>query len=167
MPYYVVSSNANLLVPNATLFHFGILTSNVHNAWMRAVWGRLEMRYRYSVNIVYNNFPWPGADASSIKQTSLGADASSVGQKPNSDAWKRHLLRIEQTAQAILDTRANHPDSSLSDLYSETFMPKDLRQAHQANDRAVMEAYGFDPKMTESQIVAELFRLYEKLTEKR
>ena len=167
MPYYVVSSNANLLVPNATLYHFGVLTSSVHNAWMRAVCGRLEMRYRYSVNIVYNNFPWPGADASSVKQTSLGADASSVGQKPNSDAWKRHLLRIEQTAQAILDTRANHPDSSLADLYSETFKPKDLRQAHQANDRAVMEAYGFDPKMTESQIVAELFRLYEKLTEKR
>ena len=139
LPYYVVSSNANLLIPNATLYDYGIMTSSVHNAWMRVVCGRLKSDYRYSVNIVYNNFPWPNP----------------------TDAQK---TKIEKTAQAILDARANNPDSSLADLYSETFMPKDLRQAHQTNDRAVMEAYGFDPKMTESQIVAELFKLYQELT---
>lgn len=135
----VIASDATSFVPNATLYHFGILTSSLHNAWMRVVCGRLKSDYRYSVNIVYNNFPWPNP----------------------TDTQK---VKIEKTAQAILDARANNPDSSLADLYSETFMPKDLRQAHQANDRAVMEAYGFDPKMTESQIVAELFKLYQALT---
>ena len=137
----VVASNAASFVPNATLYHFGILTSSIHNAWMRVVCGRLKSDYRYSVNIVYNNFPWPNP----------------------TDAQK---AKIEKTAQAILDARANNPDSSLADLYSETFMPKDLRQAHQANDRAVMEVYSFDPKMTESQIVAELFKMYKNFTEK-
>lgn len=138
----VIASDATSFVPNATLYHFGILTSSVHNAWMRVVCGRLKSDYRYSVNIVYNNFPWPNP----------------------TDVQK---AKIEKTAQAILDTRASNPDISLADLYSETFMPKDLRQAHQANDRAVMEAYGFDSKMTESQIVAELFKMYKKLTEKQ
>lgn len=138
----IIASDATILLPNATLYDFGIMTSSVHNAWMRVVCGRLKSDYRYSVNIVYNNFPWPNP----------------------TDAQK---TKIEKTAQAILDARANNPDSSLADLYSETFMSKDLRQAHQANDRAVMEAYGFDPKMTESQIVAELFKMYKKLTGKR
>ena len=149
----IISSNANLLLPNATLYEFGILTSIVHNAWMRVVCGRLKSDYRYSVNIVYNNFPWPGVDASKRRED-------------GSDAWKRRLL-IEQTAQAILDARAKYPDSTLADLYDETFMPADLRKTHQANDRAVMDAYGFDHKMTENQIVAELFKMYKNLTEKR
>jgi hypothetical protein len=106
---------------------------------MRVICGRLKSDYRYSVNIVYNNFPWPNP----------------------TDEQK---AKIEKTAQAILDARAKYPDSTLADLYDETFMPADLRKAHQANDRAVMDAYGFDPKMTESQIVAELFRLYKELT---
>ena len=168
----IISSNANLLLPNATLYEFGILTSIVHNAWMRVVCGRLKSDYRYSVNIVYNNFPWPGVDASKRREND-GSDAwkhcendSSDHENDGSDAWKRRLL-IEQTAKAILDARAKYPDSTLADLYDETFMPADLRKAHQANDRAVMEAYGFDPKMTESQIVAELFKMYKKLTEKR
>ena len=135
----VIASDATSFVPNATLYHFGILTSSVHNAWMRVVCGRLKSDYRYSVNIVYNNFPWPNP----------------------TDTQK---AKIEKTAQAILDARANNPDSSLADLYSETFMPKDLRQAHQANDRAVIEAYGFDKSATESQIVAELFKMYQELT---
>lgn len=135
----VISSNANLLIPEAGLYEFGIMTSNVHNAWMRAVCGRLEMGYRYSANIVYNNFPWCNP----------------------TDEQKKE---IEKTAQAILDARAKHPDSSFADLYDETFMPSDLRKAHQANDRAVMAAYGFSTKMTESECVAELFKLYEKLT---
>ena len=139
-----VVTNAVLFIPNATIYHFGILTSNVHMAWMRTVCGRLEMRYRYSKEIVYNNFPWPTP----------------------TDAQK---ARIEQTAQAILDARALYPDSSLADLYDEVTMPPELRKAHQQNDRAVMDAYGFtkgtEARTSESACVAELMKLYQKLTE--
>jgi hypothetical protein len=133
----VIASDATSFVPNATVYHFGILTSNVHNAWMRVVCGRLKSDYRYSVNIVYNNFPWP-------------------------NPTEKQKEKIEQTAQAILDARAKYPDSSLADLYDETAMPLELRKAHQANDRAVMQAYGFDAKMTENEMVAELFKMYQK-----
>ncbi|MBQ7690234.1 MAG: methylase [Muribaculaceae bacterium] len=126
----------------ASLYHFGVLTSNVHNAWMRAVCGRLEMRYSYSNTIVYNNFSWPEPSES-------------------------QLARIEATARAILDARALYADSSLADLYDEVTMPMELRRAHQANDRAVMEAYGMPWRtMTETDCVAELFRLYQKLANK-
>ena len=136
----VICSDSNILIPEITLYHFGVLESNVHMAWMRVVCGRLEMRYRYSNTIVYNNFPWPTP----------------------TDEQK---AKIEQTAQAILDARALYPDSSLADLYDELTMPVELRKAHQDNDRAVMQAYGFDVKtMTESQCVAELFKLYQELT---
>ena len=138
----VICGDANLLMPNASLYHFGVLTSNVHNSWMRTVCGRLEMRYRYSVNIVYNNFPWP---------------LPTEEQK----------LKIEQTAQAILDARELYPDCSLADLYDELAMPPELRKAHQENDKAVMRAYGFDIKTTtESSCVAELMKKYQKLLEK-
>ena len=136
----VICSDSNILIPEITLYHFGVLESNVHMAWMRVVCGRLEMWYRYSNTIVYNNFPWPTP----------------------TDEQK---AKIEQTAQAILDARALYPDSSLADLYDELTMPVELRKAHQDNDRAVMAAYGFDVKtMTESQCVAELFKLYQELT---
>ena len=137
----VFSSDLVFLIPDATLYHFGILESNVHMAWMRQVCGRLEMRYRYSKDVVYNNFPWPNP----------------------TDEQK---AKIELTAQAILDARALFPDSSLADLYDELTMPVELRKAHQDNDRAVMAAYGFPVKssFTESQCVAELFKLYQKLT---
>ena len=119
---------------------FGILSSNVHNAWMCAICGRIKSDFRYSANIVYNNFPW-------------------CTPTPQQKA------KIEQTAQAILDARALYPDSSLADLYDELTMPKGLRRAHQENDKAVMTAYGFDwRKMTESDCVAELMKLYQKLT---
>ncbi|MBP5135261.1 MAG: methylase [Paludibacteraceae bacterium] len=113
-------------------------------AWMRAVCGRLEMRYSYSNTIVYNNFPWPSP----------------------TDAQKE---KIEQTAQAILDARAKYPESSLADLYDERSMPPELRKAHQDNDRAVMQAYGFPVKssFTESMCVAELFKMYQDLTKQR
>lgn len=137
----IISSNANLIIPDATLYHFGILTSNVHMAWMRAVCGRLKSDYRYSKDIVYNNFPWP---TPTDEQKAL----------------------IEKTAQAILDARAQYPDSSLADLYDEVTMPQELRKAHQDNDRAVMTAYGFSTKMTESECVAELFKMYAKLSAK-
>lgn len=136
----VVSSNLVMVVPNANIYHFGILTSTVHMAWMRAVCGRLGNGYRYSKEIVYNTFPW-------------------------CDSSEKQKAKIEQTAQSILDARAKYPECSLADLYDETFMPIELRKAHQANDRAVMEAYGFAKDMTESEIVAELFKMYEKLTE--
>ena len=134
----VISSNANLIVPNASLYHFGILTSNVHMAWMRVVCGRLKSDYRYSASIVYNNFPWP---------------TPTEAQK----------AKIEQTAQAILDARNKFPDCSLADLYDEAAMPPDLRKAHQENDRTVMAAYGFNIKMSESECVAELFKMYQKM----
>ena len=136
-----IPTNLVLIIPDATLYHFGILESNVHMAWMRAVCGRLKSDYRYSKDVVYNNFPWPTP----------------------TDEQK---TKIEQTAQAILDARAKYPGSSLADLYDELTMPVELRRAHQDNDRAVMAAYGFDVKtMTESQCVAELFKLYQQLTE--
>ncbi len=138
MPSDTISTDANMVLPFATLYHFGILTSNVHNAWMRVVCGRIKSDYRYSNTIVYNNFPWCSP----------------------TDAQK---AKIEQTAQAILDARAKYPDCSLADLYDETVMPPDLRKAHQENDKAVMQAYGFSPKITESECVAELFKLYEQL----
>ncbi len=139
----IIASNANLLVPNATLYHFGVLTSNVHMAWMRAVAGRLEMRYRYSVNIVYNNFPW-----------CVPTEAQRT--------------KIVQTAKAILEAREKYSECNLADLYGEQmYLFPDLLQAHRNNDRAVMEAYGFWGKLnSESECVAELMKLYQKLIEK-
>ncbi len=134
-----IPTNLVLIIPDASLYHFGVLTSNVHMAWTRAVCGRLKSDYRYSKDIVYNNFPWCAP----------------------TEEQKR---KIEETAQAILDARALYPNSSLADLYDEVAMPPELRKAHQANDRAVMQAYGFDIKtMTESSCVAELMKLYQQL----
>lgn len=135
------ASNAVHLIPNATLYHFGVLESNVHMAWMRVVCGRLKSDYRYSKDIVYNNFPWPAPTDSQREE-------------------------IERTAQGILDARAKYPDSSLADLYDPTTMPYDLLQAHRLNDRAVMEAYGFSNRMTENECVAKLFERYTDLTRK-
>ena len=135
----VIPGDKLFIIVNSSLYHFGVLTSNVHMAWMRVVAGRLEMRYSYSNTIVYNNFPWPTP----------------------SDTQK---AKIEATAQAILDARSLYPDSSLADLYDDLTMPIELRKAHRANDAAVMEAYGFRKDMTEPEIVAELFKMYQKLT---
>ena len=135
----VIAGDKLFIIPNAGLYHFGILESNVHMAWMRTVCGRLKSDYSYSINIVYNNFPWP-----------MPTDTQKA--------------KIEQTAQSILDARALYPDCSLADLYDDTAMPPELRTAHQENDRAVMEAYGFSVKtMTEESCVAELMKMYRKL----
>jgi len=132
-------SNQINLIPDASIYHFGILTSSTHMAWIRIVCGRLEMRYRYSKDIVYNNFPW-------------------------CDPTDEQKYTIEKTAKAILDARAKYPESSLADMYGEhSDFFADLVEAHRANDRAVMEAYGFRSKMTESECVAKLFKMYEKL----
>lgn len=139
----VIASNSVSIIPNATLYDFGILTSNVHMSWLRTVGGRLKSDYRYTGSVVYNTFPWC---------------SSTPEQK----------AKIEQTAQAILDARALYPDCSLADLYDELTMPPELRKAHQANNRAVMLAYGFDVKsMTESSCVAELMKMYKELTEEQ
>ena len=135
-PDIILSDRVNY-IENATLYLFGVMSSNVHNAWMRVICGRLESRYNYSP-FIYNNFPWCTP----------------------TDAQK---AKIEQTAKAILDARALFPASSLADLYDEAAMPPELRKAHRENDKAVMQAYGFDLKMTESECVAELFKMYEKL----
>lgn len=137
----MICSNKVRFVSNATMYHFGILTSNVHMAWMRAVCGRLKSDYSYSINVVYNNFPWP-------------------------TPTEQQKAKIEQTAKAILDARALYPDSNLADLYDDLTMPPELRKAHQANDRAVMDAYGFikgtAARTSESACVAELMKLYQQ-----
>lgn len=141
-PDIIVNGSA-LIIPNASLYHFGVLISNVHNAWMRVVAGRMKSDYQYSNKIVYNNFPWP-------------------------TPTEEQKAKIERTAQAILDARALYPGSSLADLYDEVTMPPELRKAHQENDKAVMRAYGFDIKTTtETSCVAELMRRYQELTEQK
>ncbi|MGN0539318.1 MAG: DNA methyltransferase [Candidatus Fimenecus sp.] len=134
----IIVSNSVMTAENATLYMFGVLQSNVHMAWVRTLCGRLKSDYRYSPAL-YNNFPW-------------------------CNPTDEQKAKIEQTAQAILDARALYPDCSLADLYDELTMPVELRKAHQANDKAVMQAYGFDYKtMTESECVAELMKMYQKL----
>ncbi|MBO4441485.1 methylase, partial [bacterium] len=152
--YDTIPTNSAVIIPDAGQYEFGILTSSVHMAWMRAVAGRLEMRYRYSKDIVYNNFPWPN----------LSDCCTATSPKRRG---KEYRDKIEETAQAILDARAKYPDSSLADLYDETLMPPELRKAHKENDKAVMQAYGFDPKMTEAEIVTELFKMYENLCRRK
>ena len=137
----IIAGDKLFQMPNANLYHFGVLTSNVQMAWMRAVCGRLKSDYSYSNTIVYNNFVWP-----SVTET----DQS----------------KIEQTAQKILDARALYPDSSLADLYDATLMPVELRRAHRANDEAVLAAYGWPKDLQESEIVERLFGLYKEMTDK-
>ncbi|MDI9497677.1 MAG: N-6 DNA methylase [Bacillota bacterium] len=136
----VLASSLVRIVPNATLYHFGVLTSAIHMSWMRLVAGRLEMRYRYSVELVYNNFPWP-------------------------DASEAEIERIEGTALKILEVRERYPDESFADLYDPTVMPYDLLEAHHANDAAVQRAYGDALRDAdgEEQIAIALLHLYDSL----
>ncbi|MFZ2397390.1 MAG: DNA methyltransferase [Smithella sp.] len=136
----VIASNLCLIIPNADAFHFGILTSTMHNAWMRTVCGRLESRYRYSAGIVYNNFPWP--------------------EKPT----EKQKQAIEAAAQGVLDARAQFPESTLADLYDPLTMPPVLLKAHQHLDKTVDAAYGKTNFQTEAQRVAFLFELYQRYT---
>ena len=144
LPIGFMSANViagdTIIVPDATLYHFGILESVLHMAWMRAFCGRLKSDYRYSGTLIYNTFPWPTP----------------------TDAQKE---KIEKTAQTILEARALYPESSLADLYDELTMPPELRKAHRANDAAVLEAYGFPKDASESEIVARLFKMYQELTQ--
>ena len=143
MDRMTIASNLVLIVPDATIYHFGVLTSSVHMAWVRAIGGRLKSDYRYSNKVVYNNFPWP-----TIRDATTAVE------------------NVSKTAQTILDARAQHPESSYSTLYDDTFMPADLRAAHEANDCAVLAAYGLAPDTPEPEIVAHLFGLYAKMMKK-
>ena len=137
----MILTDAAMCIPYASVYDFGILESNVHMAWVRVVCGRIKSDYRYSKDVVYNNFPWP---------------SPTQEQKD----------KITQTAQAILEARSLYPDCSLADLYDEVTMPPELRKAHQQNDKAVMQAYGFWGKLnTETECVAELMKMYQALTE--
>ncbi len=136
----VIAGDKIFLMPKGNIYSFGILTSNVHMAWMRAFCGRLKSDYSYSSTIVYNTLVWP-------------------------NPTKQQKEKIEKTAQAILQARKLYPDCSLADLYDELTMPSELRKAHQNNDRAVMEAYGFPVKndFTESMCVGELMKRYQEM----
>jgi hypothetical protein len=136
----VIANGSALIVPNARLFHFGVLSSAMHMAWMRYTCGRLESRYQYSSQIVYNNYPWP--ESPSVKQRAA----------------------VEAAAQAVLDARKKFPDATLADLYDPLAMPKDLVKAHAGLDRAVDLCYRPQPFGTGRQRVEHLFALYEKLT---
>lgn len=142
-PSDVICGDANLMIPDANYYMFGILESSVHMDWVKTVCGRIKSDYRYSATLVYNNFPWP-----TLKD--------------------KQKEKIEQTAQAILDARAKYPDASLADLYDpdNSWMYPELVKAHEANDKAVMDAYGFKHDMTESEIVAELMKMYQQLVSK-
>lgn len=144
----IVCGNANAMIPNAGLFHFGVMTSAMHNAFMRFTCGRLESRYRYSNTIVYNNYPWPGFSG-----------------EPLSD---KHRTAIEQAAQCVLDARAQFTDSSLADLYDPLTMPPALLKAHQKLDTAVDAAYqpsgGKKAYASDAERVAFLFDLYQRIT---
>jgi len=139
VPKSVIASDAALIVPGATLYHFGVLTSKVHMAWVRKVCGRLKSDYRYSKDIVYNNFPWPSAK-------------------------DEQRAKVEELAQAVLDARAQWPDCTLDDLYDPSVMPRELRKAHDALDRAVMKLYGFKKDVPEPEIVARLMEMYQELS---
>ena len=135
----IIPGDKLFVMKNASLYHFGVIVSNVHMAWMRAVCGRLKSDYSYSNTIVYNNFPW-------------------------CNPTNEQREKIEQTAKGILDARALYPDSSLADLYDELLMPIELRKAHMQNDKAVMQAYGFSIKdTTEESCVAELMKMYQHM----
>ena len=134
-----ISGDKLLCIPNATLYDFGILTSIVHNAWMRVVGGRLGTGYSYSIGIVYNNFIWPCAN-------------------------EQEQSQLSALAQNILNARAKFPNASLADLYNPLTMPAELLKAHQQNDAFVLKLYGFKPKTKENEIVAHLFQLYAQKT---
>ena len=156
----VFCSDKVRLLPNASLYLFGILTSSVHMAWMRAVSCRLKSDYSYTVNLIYNNFPWPSLDGT----TAIGSAKKKKTESPE-EYKKRIEAKISLCAEEILHARDNHPNSSFADLYDPLTMPSDLLKAHKALDKAVMELYGYSPDMSEPEIVADLMVRYQKLVD--
>jgi hypothetical protein len=167
----VIANDMLCIIPDASLYLFGVLTSSVHMAWMRVVAGRLKSDYRYTP-AVYNNFPWPeGESVENVVDPPIGTDLRKsicenlhVSTRLNNSV-SSVVKNITQTAQSILDARALYPDSSLADLYDPLTMPIELRKAHAANDRAVLAAYGLAPDTPEPEIVAHLFKLYAEKIE--
>jgi hypothetical protein len=157
VPKHVIASGSVLVMPKATLVHFGVLQSRMHMAWMRQVCGRLESRYQYSVSIVYNNYPWP-----KLPEPPPTADATRP--TPAQAASQKKRAAIEAAAQAVLDARASFPESSLADLYDPLAMPPALSKAHQQLDKAVDAAYAYKGQPDDASRVAFLFGLYEQMT---
>jgi hypothetical protein len=135
-----IASDQVFMLRKATLYHFGIISSFMHMAWMRSVAGRLKSDYRYSNTLIYNNFPWP------------------------QDLSDKQRQAVEKAAQEVLDARAGYHESSLADLYDPVAMPPDLRKAHQILDRAVDAAYGKQSFVSDAERVAFLFELYQQYT---
>ena len=134
-----LASNLVTIVPNCNSYHFGVITSSVFMAWMRAVCGRLKSDYRITKDNVYNNFPWPSPT-------------------------KEQMENISQTAEGILVARELYPTVSFAQMYGKMILFPELMKAHRANDAAVLEAYGFPKDATESDIVSRLFKMYQELT---
>jgi hypothetical protein len=184
----IIASGSALIVPGATKYDFGILSSNMHNVWMRTVAGRLESRFQYSNNIVYNNFPWPQFEeaedpakrwkkAQSVRETHIdffmplsddsGSKTSSrktVKSTGGTAPDNPKVVAVQVAAQAVLDVRAKHPLSTLADLYDPLTMPADLVKAHAALDRAVDRCYQKQPFTSDTQRLELLFSLYERYT---
>jgi hypothetical protein len=169
-----IISNLVYAVPDATLFHFGVMTSTMHNAWMRAISGRLKSDYRYSANIVYNNFPWPdlpepatrsGTDTgTSTGGAPIASGPSSAPVSPSISPSQKKRAAIEAAAQSVLDARASFPEASLADLYDPLAMPPALTKAHQQLDKAVDAAYAYKGQPDDASRVAFLFGLYARIT---
>jgi hypothetical protein len=171
MPPEVVASNLCLIIPHATLYHFGILSSTMHNAWMRTVCGRMKSDYRYSAGIVYNNFPWPQTPSNSpLSGGELNRSDSALSGAPDRSSPDKGRLggvgveRVEAAAQAVLDARAQFPQSTLADLYDPLTVPPALVKAHQALDRAVDACYRKAAFTSDAQRVEFLFERYQQLT---
>ena len=184
-----LASNLVNVIPNATLYHFGVLTSSMHMAWIRQVCGRLESRYRYSNKLVYNNFPWPQLKEHDYLQIPPSIDASSVREAASRIYWSSYhddnneppathppkkiaaltgdakkIASVEAAAQTVLDVRSDYASSTLADLYDPLTMPADLVKAHAELDRAVDRCYRAAPFTSERQRVEFLFELYTSLT---
>jgi hypothetical protein len=156
-PSTTIASNLLYVLPNATLYHFGILSSTMHNAWMRAVCGRLKSDYRYSAGIVYNNFPWP--EPTEKQQTAIEAAAQAV-----LDVRAKFMNSPFDSAQGAVPVGERSRTATLADLYDPLTMPPELVKAHQVLDRAVDAAYGKTTFKTEAERVAFLFERYQQLT---
>ena len=162
LPSSFIAGDKLQTISNATNFHFGVLSSTMHNAWMRAVCGRMKSDYSYSASIVYNNFPWPVIASDAVaRQSSEFSSGLPRHDVPRSD---KQIAAIESAAQAVLDARAAHPQASLADLYDPLTMPANLLKAHQALDKAVDAAYGYKGANTDAARVAFLFERYQAIT---
>jgi hypothetical protein len=151
-----IISNLVYAIPDATMFHFGVMSSTMHNAWMRATCGRMKSDFRYSVSIFYNNYPWP-------KLPEPPATAEPTRPTPAQAASHKKRAAIEAAAQAVLDARASFPEASLADLYDPLAMPPALSKAHQQLDKAVDAAYAYKGQPDDASRVAFLFGLYSQI----